>query len=79
MDLRRVAHDPVWVITGVLTDIRGELFIAAGIGAMVGGNPSLFGLAEPSIRPTRSPLVQTPTIHRKMRFCVPLQDPQVPF
>ena len=34
MDLRRVAHDPVWVITGVLTDIRGELFIAAGIGAM---------------------------------------------
>ena len=35
MDLRRVAHDPVWVITGVITEIRGEFFLAAGVLAML--------------------------------------------
>ena len=39
MDLRRVALDPVWVITGVLIDFRGDLFIAAGLGAMFAVSP----------------------------------------
>ena len=29
MDLRRVAHDPAWLITGAITEIRGEVFLVA--------------------------------------------------
>ncbi len=29
LDLRRVAQDPVWVMTGVVTDVRGEVFLLA--------------------------------------------------
>ena len=35
MDLRRVAHDPAWVITGLITEIRGEIFLVAGVLAML--------------------------------------------
>lgn len=38
VDPRRVAHDPVWVITGVVAEIWGEVFLVASVLAMLSVN-----------------------------------------
>lgn len=40
VDLRRVAHDPAWVNTGVVAEIRGEVFLVASVLAMLSVVPA---------------------------------------